>query len=223
MTKDTLTSAISFGAKFSKLSLIGRIATAAALIYVAFLFGNCTGKTDLDKFLVQYKEYQTQAKNAVTYGDSLKAEVSKLQDSVKRSDSVVKELTVSISFKDQRRKALSSDLKNLEEQLTIAKSERNDSLTIVTQDTIIVNLKTQVATADSVIDEQRQVIKHKDSQIRLLSSALDMSTQRGDSLTTILKQLPPPPKKETLLGIPLPNKKVTGAIAFVAGVLVARK
>jgi uncharacterized coiled-coil protein SlyX len=220
MKNNILNSVIKFGSSFSKLSWIGRLAVLGGLIYVAFMFGNCNRQSEIDKFLVEYKEYQTQAKNAVTYGDSLKAEIRQLEDSVATKNSLIKEFNVSITFSEQKRKALNTKLHTLEERLEVAKSEKNDTLIIATQDTIIGNLKSQLTEADSVIGKQKQVIELKDSQIVLLTSALELSKTRGDSLTTILNNIPKAPQtKPKFMGITLPSRKATAIAAFTLGVV----
>jgi exonuclease VII large subunit len=214
---------IKFGKAFGKLTQISQIAVIAILIFVGFSVGNCNGKTELDSFIVEYDALRESAKKTTTYADSLKTEVAHLADSAKRQDEKIKKLTISISFREQQKVAQSKQLTNLESRLDSAKADSNLIVVVATQDTVISTLKEQVAITESIVTDQKQLIRVQETQVLALNQALTLSNMRGDSLQTVLSSLPKPPTNPNKFFFGLvskPSRTTVALVSLAAGVIV---
>lgn len=221
MPTNKLNSFISFGKSFSTLSTIAQLAVVCAMVFVAFTMGNCKGSDKLDKFIVEYKEYQRVVGTTLTASEALKNEVATLKTESTEKDSTIRELKISVSFNNQKRNTLRNDLSSLEAQLIAAKNDTNTVAIIHAQDGIIINLKEQVVIADESLVKKDSIIQFMDYKVSKLDSALTLSELRADSLHNVLTKLPPAPSNPNkFLGIKLPSRKMVGAISFLAGVAI---
>ena len=90
---------------------------------------------------------------------------------------------------------------------------------------LVIKAKYELCDAELILVKDKVVllekkIELKDSQIVLLTSALELSKTRGDSLTTILNNIPKAPQtKPKFMGITLPSRKATAIAAFTLGVV----
>ena len=215
-----LNNIISFGKSFTKLTQKGQLAVVGALVFLAFTMGNCKGTDKLDSFIVEYQTLKKNAETTIKYADSLKTQVTQLTDSAKKKDEAIQKLTITISFKERQKEQQRVELASLEHRLETAKRDSNPQIIIATQDTVIGNLKTQLNITEQIVTDQKQIITTKDEQLRLTNVALGLATQRGDSLQTILTQMPKTPKNPNkFLGIPLPSRKTTFAVGLLTGVI----
>lgn len=218
-----LTSVIKFGNAFSGLNKVAQAAVVGALIFVAFTMGNCNGKTELDTFNLEYKEFKKNAERTSVYADSLKAQVAELTDEVMEKDDTIKQLTISVSFRQQSRETARRTVAQIEERMTAPMSpEYRD--TIKTE--LIDALKTQVAVTDSIVTDQQNIIKTQGEKIVLLDSALTLAMTRGDSLQAVLTTAPVPvknPDKFFFGLLPKPNRKVVGVVSLAAGIVIGSK
>lgn len=206
---------------FKALPQNAQLAIMGALVFLAFVMGNCKGKDKMDQYISEYKQFRENAQNTTRYADSLQNEILELADSAKKKDVIIQQLNVSISSKEKQKQQNKTQLVSLEQNLQKAKVDTNHQVVIATQDTIIDNLKTQLTTTEQIVTDQKQVIGNKDEQLKLINTSLLFATQRGDSLQAMLKQLPPPPKNPNkFLGIPLPSRKTSLAVGLLTGVVV---
>ena len=214
-----LNSFISFGKAFSKLTKIGQIAAVGAAIFVIFSMGTCSGKTDLDKFIVEYEEFKDNAKNVSQYADSLKTEVVTLQDSVVKTETTVKKLKIEIAFNSKVREQLKVQQRQIQTELASVTTLQD---TVVVQDKIIANLETQLFAADSTITTQTEVISLREQQLDQMKAATNLAVQRGDSLQTILSSRPETPKNpdKWILGIKKPSRTTVAITSLLVGVVI---
>jgi hypothetical protein len=191
---------------------------------VAFSMGNCGGEDKYDKFLKEYKTFKEQAELTKKYGDSLRVEVDKLQDSIQIKDTHIGKLNVVVVKNNTERKKLSNKLSYLESELDSLKNTGDSSAIIVTQDSIIVNLKDQIKTADNTITYKDSIITATTEKFELTDTQKKLYKKEADSLRIIVSNIPKPPKKDKFLGfIPKPNRYVISAVSFGTGVVVGSK
>jgi hypothetical protein len=216
-----LDNVIKFGNAFGKLTQRSQIAVVGVLIFTAFTMGNCNGTDKLDKFIVEYNAFKETAKQTSIYADSLKTQAVQLSDSSKHKDTIIKKLTVTISFREKQKLALNNNLFDLENRLDIVKQDTaNVHMIVGIQDSVITNLKSQVIATDSINVYQKQIIDTQNQQSQLLQHALYASTNRGDSLQTILSAIPPTPQNPNrIFGIKLPSRKTSFLVGTTVGIV----
>lgn len=203
---------IKFGKQFGKLSNVSQFAVLVALTFVAFNMGECGSDARLNKFRLEFATLKQQADSASMFANIAKKDVDRLTKEVKKKDSTITKLTISIEFTNKERQKLNGTYAELEHKLQTVK----DTVEIVqTQLEMIGNLKQQVAHADTIIKTQVQIIKDQQFKITKLDSATAIATQRGDSLYRVvenLRKMPSPPKQWI-------SPRTAGMIAFVTGVV----
>jgi hypothetical protein len=218
-----LASLLNFGKEFNTLTSVSRLAIVGGAIFIiSFMLGKSDGNSKLEKFNVEYSEFKNNAQKTITFADSLKNEVQKLQDENAQKDGIVKKLSISIAYRATQKNTLQTNLTELENHASLLNSLIVDTpLVVVYKDSIIGNLKKQVVIADSTIVDQSLIIAQKDAQSVLLQRAVALSSTRADSLQHILRTLPKPaPNPNKLFGfIPKPSRTVVGVTGFVLGVV----
>jgi hypothetical protein len=218
-----LASLLNFGKEFNTLTSVSRLAIVGGAIFIiSFMLGKSDGNSKLEKFNVEYSEFKNNAQKTITFADSLKNEVQKLQDENAQKDGIVKKLSISIAYRATQKNTLQTNLTELENHASLLNSLSVDTpLVVVYKDSIIGNLKKQVVIADSTIVDQSLIIAQKDAQSVLLQRAVALSSTRADSLQHILRTLPKPaPNPNKLFGfIPKPSRTVVGVTGFVLGVV----
>jgi mannitol-specific phosphotransferase system IIBC component len=214
---------LKFGKNVNLLSSTSKLVIVAGAIFIiSFMLGKSEGSDKLEKFNAEYSEFKNNAQKTVTYADSLKAEVQKLQEKNIQKDNIVKKLNISIATRSTQRDKLKTTLVKLEDHANLLNELVIDtSLVIIYKDSVIDNLKNQVIIADSTIVDQYSIIVQKDSQAILLQRAITLSSTRADSLQHILRALPKPaPNPNKIFGfIPKPSRTVIGITAFALGVV----
>jgi len=209
-----LEAVIKFGKSFAKLTGIGQIAVIGALLYLGYAAGSCGDKAkDTDNIEVVVEQTKKRAKD-------LEDQVDSLQKNVAQKETTITTLKFQISLRQRERNQARQQLETLEQ---LATEERMIAMvpTPLT-DSLIDGLKEQVASADTVIQIQEEVITTREEQIKMLNNALYLSNQRGDTLQVALDQtLKAYQKKDKLFGkIPMPSRKTVAAIAFIGGAYV---
>lgn len=218
-----LNSVIKFGNAFSGLNKVAQSAVVGALIFVAFTMGNCNGKSQLDTFNLEYKEFKNNAERTGVYADSLKAQVAELTDEVMEKDDTIKQLNISLSFKQTSRETARRTVAQIEERMTLPMAPpQRDTV----RAELIDALKTQLTITDSIVADQHNIITTQKEKIVLLDSALTLAMTRGDSLQAILITAPKPvknPDKFFFGLLPKPNRKVVGVVSLAAGIVIGSK
>ena len=201
---------------FAKISFRSQTLIAGMLVFAAFNFGQCDGDSKVNDFRQKYVTLQKEATAAQKFSDSAKIVVAQLTTEAREKDTLITRLKVTVDVTNKQRATLRQNLSNLENSLEHVTdvAQRADI-----QQGIIYNLKEQVTEAEGVITHQKTVIDLQDQKILKLDQALALATERGNRFEEVNKQLidlKPPPRVWL-------NKKVVGATAFVAGVMIGNK
>lgn len=209
----------SLGRSFNGLNQVGQLVVTVALVFIAFSFGNCKSNDKLDSFIIEYNEYKKNAEKTIEFADSLKTTVDKLTDDVRLKEDKIKKLTIGITDTQKQKQNLKQKLTSLESRIEVT----TDTVKILTlKDSVINNLKIQVTTTETIVEEKDKIIELKTEQLVLMTTSLQLSTQRGDSLQKTLLSLPPTPKNPNkLFGvIPLPSRKTVAISALLSGIVI---
>lgn len=219
ITNSILQGLIKFGTAFSPLTKIGQYAVIAGGAFLIFSLGNCSGKTELDNFIVEYEEFKKNAEETTEYAESLKSHVLTLQDSVAQTETTVKKLKIEIVFNSKARERLKSERTQIQTELAQVTSIQD---TVTVQEKIISNLETQLTVADNTITSQNEVISLRDQQLTQMQLAANLAVQRGDSLQTILTNIPKTPKNPDrwIFGIPKPSRTTVAIVSILTGIVV---
>jgi hypothetical protein len=209
----------SLGRSFNGLNQVGQLVVTVALVFIAFSFGNCKSNDKLDSFIIEYNEYKKNAEKTIEFADSLKTTVDKLTDDVRLKEDKIKKLAIGITDTQKQKQNLKQKLTSLESRIEVT----TDTAKILTlKDSVINNLKIQVTTTETIVEEKDKIIELKTEQLVLMTTSLQLSTQRGDSLQKTLLSLPPTPKNPNkLFGmIPLPSRKTVAIGALLSGIVI---
>lgn len=201
---------------FAKVSFRTQTLVAGMLVFVAFNFGQCDGDSRVNDFRTKYVALQKEATAAQKFSDSAKLVVAQLTTEARQKDTVITRLKITADITNKQRAALKESLNDLENDLV---QTRDTAQIVAIQEGIIYNLKDQVKNAESVIEQQKTVINEQDTKILKLDQALTLANERANRFEEVNKKLidlSPPPRVWL-------NKKVIGATAFVAGVVVGHK
>lgn len=222
MTKITdsfLQGIINFGTTFSKLTKVGQYAVIAGGAFLIFSLGNCSGKTELDKFIIEYEQFKKDAAATTQYADSLKSEILVLQDSVAQKETTVNKLKIEIAFNSKARQRLQTEQTQMQSELASVTTIQD---TVIVQEKIIANLENQLTVADNTITTQNEVISLRDQQLQQMQSATKLALQRGDSLQTLISNLPKTPKNpdKFIFGIPKPSRTTVAIASLITGIVV---
>lgn len=198
---------------FAKMPQLTQLIVACVLVVAAFSFGQCNSDSKLNQFREQFAKLQKEAETTKQFADSANNVVIRLTTESQQKDKQIASLTVTIDVSNKQRSILRGNLSRLEDSLEVTK----DTAQIVSiQQGIIYNLKEQVSNAESVIEDQKQVIESQRFKITKLDSAVALATKRGDSLQVVVKKLidmPKPPRQWI-------SKKTVGLISFATGVII---
>lgn len=198
---------------FAKMPQLTQLIVACVLVVAAFSFGQCNSDSKLNQFREQFAKLQKEAETTKQFADSANNVVIRLTTESQQKDKQIASLTVTIDVSNKQRSILRGNLSRLEDSLEVTK----DTVQIVSiQQGIIYNLKEQVSNAESVIEDQKQVIESQRFKITKLDSAVALATQRGDSLQVVVNKLidmPKPPRQWI-------SAKTAGMISFAAGVII---
>lgn len=210
LLKTLFEATIEFGEKFSKLTGIGQLITVAILIFSTYYITSCSKDRTIDGINVEVEETKE-------YSNKLKDSVVTLKDSVQGKEVVIKKLSIQVSLLSRERRTLQNVQYRLEDRIEL---EKDTTIIVALQDTVIDNLKTQLTVTDNVVKNQEHIIATKTDQVNLLQTSLSLTEQRADTLEkTLDRTLDKLNKKDKLWGvIPLPNRKVVATTALVGGV-----
>lgn len=212
---------IKFGKGFANLPNIGRYAVVFAALYFAFIFGGTKKETEFSKFRAEYQQVLKKADTLTKLSDSLETRVENLQKSVVKKDSTINRLTITVEWRAKQNRVLSTDLAELEARMQDSSALRDTTQLLALKDSAIVNLKEQVSNRDSMLVQKDSIIQIQQEQKDTLTLAIRLSDQRGDSLETFIRNLPPAPKDPNKFWgvIPKPSRKTVAVVSFVGGVM----
>jgi hypothetical protein len=206
-----LSSAITFGKRFSTLTHIGQLATIGILVYLAYIMGTCSNRPDPDTSL------QVTVEQTKQYASQLENTVKTLRDTVAQKETTITTLTVEIRRQRQQQTVARTRIATLD---TISRRELATlPISTPTTDTLIALLREELIRADSISTIQDSIITIRTDQVKLLNIALDSALVRGDTLQRTLDQVfREHQRKNKLFGkIPLPSRKVVATAAFIGG------
>lgn len=191
-----------------RLKLLGLLLAFAGALY----WQDSTSDDAMDKYISEYKKFQAQADSATKFADSLAQEIIIADNEARAAQSraIVYSKQV-VSLKNE-----TSSLKDRAQELT---ETITDTLELARQilplkDSIITKQETTITTQDKQIQELETAILKKDD-------ALKLALLRGDSLQTVVNNIPAAPKNPNrMFGIKLPSRKTTFVVGVVAGVVI---
>jgi len=191
------------------LTLLALLLVGSSVYYIK----NASDKDALDTYISEYKTFKAQADSANHFADSLKTQIviqeNEARISISKSHMLEKQVTVL--------KSKTSVMKDTRDSLrtTIVDSTEMARKIIPLQDSIIVH-------QDTVIHKQGEQITNLMRALTLKDSTISLLTLSRDSLQTIVRNIPPPPKNPNkIMGFSLPSRTVVGATAFVVGVVAS--
>lgn len=191
------------------LKLLALLLVGSSVYYIK----NASDKDALDTYISEYKTFKAQADSANHFADSLKTQIviqeNEARIFISKSHILEKQVTV-LKSKTLMMKDTRDSLKS-----TIVDSTEMARKIIPVQDSIIVH-------QDTVIHKQGEQITNLMSALTLKDSTISLLTLSRDSLQTIVRNIPPPPKNPNkFMGFSLPSRTVVGATAFVVGVVAS--
>lgn len=157
-----------------------------------------------EQYIQKMRVFKEQAENAARYADSLKVQVVTLDNVAKVAQSRAAVAESQVRKSKNTTNILRQELDSLKETVT-------DSVEMA---------RLIIPKQDSIITQQEVTISRQDVQIVFLNTALEakdsalvISNLRGDSLQTVVDNIPEPPK-------PSPLPTISRKQAFVGGVIV---
>lgn len=191
-----------------RLKLLGLLLAFAGALY----WQDSTSDDAMDKYISEYKKFQAQADSATKFADSLAQEIIIADNEARAAQSRASVYSKQVvSLKNE-----TSSLKDRAQELT---ETITDTLELARQilplkDSIITTQETTITTQDKQIQELETAILKKDD-------ALKLALLRGDSLQTVVNNIPPAPKNPNrMFGIKLPSRKTSFVVGVVAGVVI---
>lgn len=191
-----------------RLKLLGLLLTFAAVLY----WQDSTSDDAMDKYISEYKKFQAQADSATKFADSLAQEIVIADNEARAAQSRA-------SVYSKQATELKNETLNLMDRAQLLTETITDTLELARQilplkDSIITKQETTITTQDKQIQELETAILKKDD-------ALKLALLRGDSLQTVVNNIPPAPKNPNrMFGIKLPSRKTTFVVGVVAGVVI---
>jgi hypothetical protein len=171
------------------------------IIIVAFMINTRLLSKREGQYIEQMREFKKQAKHASVYADSLKLQVETQQTVARVAES---------------RAAVAESQARKSRNITTVLRQELDSLKEIVIDSIEM-ARIIIPKQDSIITQQEVTIHKQDVQIVFLNtalvvkdSALVLSNLRGDSLQTVVDNIPKPPTP--------PIQKISRKQAFLAGI-----
>ena len=191
-----------------RLKLLGLLLAFAGVLY----WQDSTSDDAMDKYIADYKKFQAQADSATKFADSLVQEIT-------IADNEARAAQGRANVYSRQATELKNETLNLMDRAQLLTETITDTLQLARQ---ILPLK------DSIITKQETTITSQDKQIQELETAilkkddaLKLALLRGDSLQTVVNNIPPAPKNPNrMFGIKLPSRKTTCIVGVVAGVVV---
>ena len=190
-----------------RLKLLGLLLTFAGVLY----WQDSTSDDAMDKYISEYKKFQAQADSATKFADSLVQEIVIADNEARAAQSRA-------NVYSKQATELKNETLNLMDRAQMLTETITDTLELARQilplkDSIITTQETTITTQDKQIQELETAILKKDD-------ALKLALLRGDSLQTVVNNIPPAPKNPNrMFGIKLPSRKTTFIIGTIVGVV----
>lgn len=179
----------------------------AAVYYVT----SSRDKDKLDTYITEYNTFREKADSVNDFVDSLKTHIVILQSDANAAVSTASVLSKQVVILKKTAETMKGARDSL--KATIVDSTEMARKIIPMQDSII-------AQQDTVIHVQGEQIVHLTKALALKDTTITLLTWSRDSLQSIIRIIPPPPKNPNkFLGFNLPNRTVMSIFGFVAGVV----
>lgn len=191
-----------------RLKLLALLLSFAGVLY----WQDSTSDDAMDKYISEYKKFQAQADSATKFADSLAQEIVIADNEARAAQSRA-------SVYSRQATELKNETLNLMDRAQLLTETITDTLELARQilplkDSIITKQETTITTQDKQIQELETAILKKDD-------ALKLALLRGDSLQTVVNNIPPAPKNPNrMFGIKLPSRKTSFVVGVVAGVVI---
>lgn len=204
------------------------IVVLLAGLFVVGMMANKYYKSTLEfgKFKTEYEEVKKTAERVIKHNADIQKQVDKLADSVKISDSIIKEQNKRTNILLADRKKLKQDVIDLEKQLldSTGKEITDTAQIIVIKDGIISTLKADIKKADEIIKDKDKVISIAETQKQQLQKQVTLVIEQRDKLQIVVDGLPKTPRDPNkFFGIPLPSRKLSFVVGAVVGGVVISK
>lgn len=181
----------------------GVLVVLGILIIILIINTQLVSKRE-EQYIIQMREFKKQAEHASVYADFLKSQVEVQQNIARAAESRATFAELQVRKSKNTTNVLRQELDSLKE--TVTDSTEMARLIIPKQ--------------DSIINQQEVTIGKQDVQIVFLNTALQakdsalvLSNLRGDSLQTVVDNIPEPPKPPKL-------PTITRKQAFIGGTVV---
>ena len=191
-----------------RVKLLVLLLTFAGVLY----WQDSTSDDAMDKYISEYKKFQAQADSATKFADSLVQEIVIADNEARAAQSRA-------NMFSRQATVLKNETLNMMDRAQLLTETITDTLELARQilplkDSIITKQETTITTQDKQIQELETAILKKDD-------ALKLALLRGDSLQTVVNNIPPAPKNPNrMFGIKLPSRKTSFVIGAVAGVVI---
>ena len=191
-----------------RLKLLVLLLSFAGVLY----WQDSTSDDAMDKYISEYKKFQAQADSATKFADSLAQEIIIADNEARAAQSRA-------SVYSRQATELKNETLNLMDRAQLLTETITDTLELARQilplkDSIITKQETTITTQDKQIQELETAILKKDD-------ALKLALLRGDSLQTVVNNIPPAPKNPNrMFGIKLPSRKTSFVVGVMAGVVI---
>lgn len=191
-----------------RLKLLALLLSFAGVLY----WQDSTSDDAMDKYISEYKKFQAQADSATKFADSLAQEIVIADNEARAAQSRA-------SVYSRQATELKNETLSLMDRAQLLTETITDTLELARQilplkDSIITKQETTITTQDKQIQELETAILKKDD-------ALKLALLRGDSLQTVVNNIPPAPKNPNrMFGIKLPSRKTSFVVGVVAGVVI---
>lgn len=187
------------------------LAIAVPLLLI-FVYMDNRSEDKIETYIKEYKKFQAQADSATKFADSLAQEIVIADNEARAAQSRASVYSKQVVSMKNETLSLKDRAQELTETIT-------DTLELARQilplkDSIITKQETTITTQDKQIQELETAILKKDD-------ALKLALLRGDSLQTVVNNIPPAPKNPNrIFGIKLPSRKTTFIIGAITGVVI---
>ena len=175
-----------------------------AIVIIVLLINTQLVSNREEQYITQMREFTKQAEHASVYADSLKSQVEAQQNLAR-----VAESRAAVAESQARKSKNTTSV--LRQELDSLKETVTDSIEMA---------RVIIPKQDAIIAQQEVTINKQDVQIVFLNtalvvkdSALVLSNLRGDSLQTVVDNIPQPPK-------PSPLPTISRKQAFIGGTVV---
>jgi ribosomal protein L17 len=199
--------------------------TVAVLVVLYFAFAASHGPSNVEKFNTKYGIYQKSVDSTVKF----------VKDSMAKQVVIHQQIaSTALAKADQEQTYIVKLIKTTVSRDSVVKLKREiDSLKKATTDSVIL-ARTVIPKQDTVIAVQDTMLTKKDSTIvdyanqvgffhiavTQKDSTIGIQKVSIDTLTNKLTNLPKAPKPDKFLGfIPMPSRKLSGAVGFLLGVV----